>query len=91
MQRSFDALQFFLVRDQGVFWKGMKATYPILVPPEHIQAVRECRQRQIMFRGELDELPALSGRQAIAFTERQSRTGKSRVSRRLYGSTSESP
>jgi hypothetical protein len=76
VQRSFDALQFFRVQDQGVFWRGMKATYPLLVPAEHIRAAQLCRERQIVFQGQLDELPLLASRQSIDFTAIQNRKSK---------------
>jgi ubiquitin C-terminal hydrolase len=53
VQRSFDPLQFMRVSppDQGIIWKGMVATYPVIVPPRHLQAARRCRYRQILFDG----------------------------------------
>lgn len=75
MQRSFDALQFVHIRDLGIFWRGMQATYPVLVPLEHIRAARLCRERQVVFQGEIDELPLLASRQAIEVTVRQHLAG----------------
>jgi ubiquitin carboxyl-terminal hydrolase 22/27/51 len=53
VQRSFDPLQFMRISqpDQGIVWKGMVATYPVIVPPKHLQAARRCRYRQILFDG----------------------------------------
>ena len=76
VQRSFDALQFSHMQDQGIFWRGVHATYPVLVPREHIHAARLCRERQIVFQGEVNGLPRLAGRQAIEFTARQHLAGK---------------
>jgi len=73
VQRSFDALQFFRVQDQGVFWRGMVATYPPLVPKEHVLAARACLLRQQIIRGELDGL--LQRPEILRFGTRQQRTG----------------
>ena len=78
VQRSFDALQFFRVQDQGVFWRGMMTTYPSLVPPEHARAARACLNRQRMFAGDVDELPLLWASQfpcAMQFAARQQAIG----------------
>ena len=83
VQRSFDALQFVHVRDLGIFWKGMQATYPALVPFEHVRAARLCRERQIVFQGEIDELPLLASRQAIELTVRQHLAGTLSVQKRV--------
>jgi hypothetical protein len=40
----------------GIFWEGMKATYPPTVPLEHVRIARLCLQRKLMFHGEIDEL-----------------------------------
>jgi hypothetical protein len=76
VQRSFDALQFFRVQDQGVFWRGMKTTYPLLVPAEHIRAAQLCSQRQIVFQGQLNELPLLASHQSIYLTAIQNPKSK---------------
>jgi hypothetical protein len=76
VQRSFDAFQFIRDPDQGVFWRGMRATYPVRVRPEHLKVAMLCRKRQIMFQGLLDELPlSFTDRNAIAFTALQNRKG----------------
>lgn len=75
VQRSFDALQFLHIRDLGIFWSGMQATYPIAVPREHSRAAQLCRERQIVFQGEIDELPLWASRRSIEFTARQHRAG----------------
>jgi len=77
VKRSFNALQFFRVQDQGIFWRGMQATYPPLVPLHHVLAARSCRLRQIIFQGEMDELPlALASPEAVRFTARQHAIGE---------------
>jgi ubiquitin carboxyl-terminal hydrolase 22/27/51 len=67
VQRSFDPLCFLHVEDHGIMWKGMIATYPPLVPREHVLAARLCRRRQILFGGEVGELSLLESAQAKAF------------------------
>ena len=74
VQRSFDPFQFTYVPDQGVFWKGMNATYPVLVLPEQYGVAQLCRYRQIMFHGNVPELPyalRCSNEQIIEFTKKQ--------------------
>lgn len=80
VQRSFDPFQFFSVEDHGVFWRGMKATYPILVPNEHVNAATLCYQRQIMFQGRIyDLLPSVTNKEIVEFTMKQNRKRKCHV------------
>jgi hypothetical protein len=76
IQRSFDALRFVHIQDEGVMWKGMFATYPPLVPQEHITAARLCRQRQILFEGEVSELPLTALPSAKHFAALSNQNGK---------------
>lgn len=71
VQRSFEALQFLHVHDLGIFWTGMRATYPILVPNVHKRAAWLSRERQIVLHGEVDELPTGTSQSAIQLTARQ--------------------
>jgi hypothetical protein len=75
IHRSFDALQFVHIRDVGIVWKGMKATYPILVSKEHFRATKLCRDRFIMFHGEVEQLPWDASSVAIEFTTQQQTSG----------------
>jgi len=77
VQRSFDPLQFAHIEEYGIVWRGVKATYPPLVPQEHILAARYCSQRKALFEGKIleNEWP-LMGRQALDFCVRQFRTRK---------------
>jgi hypothetical protein len=75
IHRSFDALQFVHLPDVGILWKGMKATYPIIAPKVHVNAARICRDRFMMFHGEVDQLPHNISTDAIEFTEQQYRSG----------------
>jgi hypothetical protein len=48
------------ISDGGIFWNGMKATYPLAVPIENVKLARLCLQRRIMFHGRIDELDSLT-------------------------------
>jgi hypothetical protein len=74
VQRSFEALQFLQVRDLGIFWRGMLATYPGFATSDHIKASRLSRERQIVCRGEVDQLPKHASQMAIEATVRQQLT-----------------
>jgi len=78
LTRSFDPLQFAQVEEYGIVWRGLKATYPPLVPQEHIDAARFCTQRQSVFEGHVlgNQWP-LIGRQALDFAIHQNKTGMS--------------
>jgi hypothetical protein len=51
VQRSFDALRFMRIPDQGIVWSGMYATYPPLIPNEHLMASRLSMRRQRFMQG----------------------------------------
>lgn len=57
VQRSFDALRFMRVLDQGIVWRGMTATYPPLVPWKHVVASRICQWRHSLFHGKSSDFP----------------------------------
>jgi hypothetical protein len=57
-------------------WRGMYATYPPLVPPEHVLAARLCRQRQMLFEGEVSELPLTALPNAKHFAALSNQNGK---------------
>jgi ubiquitin carboxyl-terminal hydrolase 22/27/51 len=67
IQRSFDPFRFLHIQDEGIIWKGMVATYPLLVPQDHVLAARLSRKRQILFEGEMEELSLLASPNAKAF------------------------
>jgi hypothetical protein len=71
VQRSFDALQFMRIQDQGIFWRGMIAAFPPLVPIEHVRAAQFCRLRQVLFSGEWDLLPLMTSSTAKSFARAQ--------------------
>lgn len=55
VQRSFDALRFVHVEEQGILWRGIAATYPPLIPDHHLQASRANRWRHLLFSGSADD------------------------------------
>jgi hypothetical protein len=63
-------------------WKGMYATYPPLVPPEHVLAARLCRQRQMLFEGEVSELSLMASPNAKHFASLSNQNGKG-ISRQI--------
>ena len=71
VQRSFDAYRFIHIPDQGIFWRGMYATYPSIVPDAHIRGARACRQRQILFHGEIESLPLNASESTRKFVQDQ--------------------
>ena len=71
LQRSFDALRFMRIPDHGIVWRGMFATYPPLVPHEHVESGRLCRWRQCLFHGKVAEITHAASNQAIDFARRQ--------------------
>lgn len=76
LQRSFDPLQFVQVEEYGILWRGLMATYPPLVPQEHVDAARLCVLRQAVFEGRVLESDWLvMGRRALDFAINQNRTG----------------
>jgi ubiquitin carboxyl-terminal hydrolase 22/27/51 len=78
VQRSFDAFCFVRTEEQGLVWRGLLATYPILVPSEHVKAARLSLERRAMFQGRLDYpwLSLSSGHRAAAFASFQRLHGK---------------
>ena len=76
MHRSFDAFQMIRIPDQGIFWKGMYATYLTPIPPEHLRAARASRWRQMVFHGEVRELPLSTRRSVVDFAVQQSQLGE---------------
>jgi hypothetical protein len=58
LQRSFDALQFQQV-DQGIYWKGMVATYPPLIPLDHVNACKANQYRYQLFHSPDNNSPLL--------------------------------
>jgi ubiquitin carboxyl-terminal hydrolase 22/27/51 len=75
IHRSFDALQFVHIPDVGIIWKGMKATYPILIAKDHFRATKLCRERFILFHGAVDQLPSHASPAAVEFTAQQQASG----------------
>jgi hypothetical protein len=57
--RSFDIFQFIHVNGMGTFWNGMKATYPLPIRREHIEASFLCWLRYHIFQGNVDDIEAL--------------------------------
>ena len=77
LNRSFDPLQFAQVEEYGIVWRGAKATYPPLVPQEHVDATRFCLQRQALFEGYvLEKQWPLMGRRALDFSIIQNQRSK---------------
>lgn len=76
VQRSFDALRFMRVVDQGIVWRGMGATYPALVPDEHWRAAGQLQWRRDLFLGNVEDLPEGASPAAIGFAMSQSKKGE---------------
>ena len=77
LQRSFDPFNFVHVEDYGIVWRGLVATYPPLLPQEHVDAARYCLQRQALFEGHLlhTKWPLL-GRRTLDFAIRKAKQGR---------------
>jgi hypothetical protein len=75
VQRSFEALQFLHIKDLGIFWTGMQARYPVLVPEHHMAASTLSVERQVVLRGEIDSLPHQASLPAIQVAARQHLAG----------------
>jgi hypothetical protein len=71
VQRSFDALQFMRLQDQDLYWRGMMATYPPMVPEHHAQACRSSWYRYNILRGNVERLPLDMSNAARVFASRQ--------------------
>lgn len=50
LRRSFDPLEFVRVEKYGVVWRGLVATYPPLVPQEHVDAARYCLNARLFLK-----------------------------------------
>jgi hypothetical protein len=75
-----DALVFISGTDCHV--ERMYAAYPPLVPQEHVLAARICRQRQILFEGEVSELSLTALPNAKHFAALSNQNGKG-ISRQI--------
>ena len=77
LQRSFDPLQFAQVEEYGIVWRGLMATYPALVPQEHVDAAQLCMLRKAVFEGHVNESNwFLMGRRALDFAIHEHKTGE---------------
>jgi ubiquitin carboxyl-terminal hydrolase 22/27/51 len=74
--RSFDAFQFLDTQDHGIVWRGLIATYPVLVPKEHILAAQLSIRRQAMFEGRVHESWIATRPVALEFCANQSLLGE---------------
>ena len=72
LYRSFDPFQFIKTQDHGIVWQGLVATYPQLVPQEHIRATEAICRRQALFRGEVQEKCLTNCPAALTFAAVQS-------------------
>lgn len=72
LYRSFDPFQFIRTQDHGIVWRGLVATYPQLVPQEHIQATRATSRRQALFNGNVNEKWLASSPTALKLAASQS-------------------
>ena len=73
IQRSFDAINFMQLPEHGIIWAGMKATYPAVVPAYHVEAANMCRQRKLIFNGDLESLDSSYRPDQLQFAESQSK------------------
>ncbi|CAJ1930536.1 unnamed protein product [Cylindrotheca closterium] len=71
VQRSFDPFQFISTKDYGIVWRGPVATYPSLVPKEHVHATELIHRRKSLFEGRLREKWLLTKPNAMSFTASQ--------------------
>jgi Ubiquitin carboxyl-terminal hydrolase/Zn-finger in ubiquitin-hydrolases and other protein len=72
LYRSFDPFHFMKTHDHGIVWRGLVATYPQLVPPEHVRATEATRRRQALFNGEIHEKWLIPSPAALTFAAMQS-------------------
>ena len=78
--RGFSPLEFAYVEEYGIVWRGVKATYPALVPEEHTEAAKLCLQRQAVLAGQvLDTDWCLLGRRALDYMIDQRGRGKTEI------------
>lgn len=75
VQRSFDSMQFVNTTEHGVVWRGLIASYPSLVPKEHLRAARLSMRRLSVFRGELGISSLSWGSKALEFAVYQNQKG----------------
>ena len=71
IQRSFDPFQFLSTKEHGIVWRGPVATYPPLVPREHLRATELIRRRKSLFEGQIREKWLLTKPNAMAFAASQ--------------------
>jgi hypothetical protein len=77
LMRGFSPLEFAHVEEYGIIWRGAMATYPALVPDEHVEAAKLCMTRQALFEGQLGNSEwLLLGRQAMDYMINQSKKGE---------------
>jgi hypothetical protein len=72
VQRSFDPFQFIRTQEHGIVWRGPIATYPPLVPKEHVRASQLSLRRQALFSGGIHEKWLVTRPTALAFSASQS-------------------
>lgn len=75
VMRSFNALRFMRVLDQGIVWRGMSAEYPQFVPPFHVKAARLSLLRNALFEGNVS-LTQSASPETRDFAIKQSRKGQ---------------
>lgn len=71
IQRSFDPFQFLSTKEHGIVWRGPVATYPPLVPREHLRATELISRRKSLFEGQIREKWLLTKPNAMAFAASQ--------------------
>lgn len=76
VQRSFDAFQFLRTQDHGVVWRGLVASYPPLVPREHVQATEVSMKRHGLFEGLVQENWLIQRPTAMSFASSQAIRGE---------------
>lgn len=69
--RSFDPFQFVKIPDSGVFWRGLVATYPPMVPKEQFCAAQLTLRRKALFEGSPHESWILPKSNALYFAASQ--------------------
>lgn len=53
VQRSMDAFQFLSLPEHGVVWKGLMASYPSVVPDQHLKMAQFMMKRHNLMKGKL--------------------------------------
>lgn len=76
IQRSFDPFQFMRTREHGIVWRGPIATYPHLVPREHVRATMLVSRRQALFEGRVHEKWMIRKSKAMVFAAFQCLLGE---------------